>query len=406
MFFFIDPEFGEYMPLENRIKKIYLNYSICDSNCEYEGINNQKNTISCICSSGLNIESKIEDPKFKKKTLTYLQISDIGFLKCYNLLNKKMLKTFPFWMSMISLIIRLFLYFIYFKSGINPIKNYVEKEMIKYHYDIEESEIKKEIRNSICNSNQNSINLNSERINIKKAGTFPKNKPEKKNVIIIYHRPLDNNEDKKDKNRIYNSQINNFNNENIEIKKNDENEVIKNENKIYSIKEVYTLISLDANNTSENREPKDSNLILDNYYYDLALKYEKRSLSKIILIINLNTDFFYVVLFNSSLYLKSLCLVLILRTLNDEIIFNALLNYDDTKNVTLYFIINFLIMPFASTIISKLLSFIYGKLIDCKDDLKDLFIEEEKKMRKSPNYKVEKSKKIEIKKKFAKFLNL
>ena len=103
-------------------------------------------------------------------------------------------------------------------------------------------------------------------------------------------------------------------------------------------------------------------------------------------------------MFNSSLYLKSLCLVLILRTLNDEIIFNALLNYDDTKNVTLYFIINFLIMPFASTIISKLLSFIYGKLIDCKDDLKDLFLEEEKKMRKNPHYKVGKSKKIEIKK--------
>ena len=56
-------------------------------------------------------------------------------------------------MSIILLIIRFYLYFCYLKIGINPIKNYVEKEMKKYHYYIEENEEKKEIRKNCGNSN-------------------------------------------------------------------------------------------------------------------------------------------------------------------------------------------------------------------------------------------------------------
>ena len=55
--------------------------------------------------------------------------------------------------------------------------------MKKYHYDIEENEVKKEIRNNYDNSNQK-LKLNSERINIKKAATFPNNKPEKKMILL------------------------------------------------------------------------------------------------------------------------------------------------------------------------------------------------------------------------------
>ena len=91
-FSYIDPYSDEYMVLEDRIEQIYVNYSICDNNCEYDRVNNQNNLISCICFSLHNIESKIEAPKFKQKTLTYLQYSDIGLLKCYNLFNKKCLK--------------------------------------------------------------------------------------------------------------------------------------------------------------------------------------------------------------------------------------------------------------------------------------------------------------------------
>ena len=65
--------------------------------------------------------------------------------------------------------------------------------------------------------------------------------------------------------------------------------------------------------------------------------------------------------------------------------------------MSLYLILEILLIPFISIIIGMILSFLYGKLINCKDDLKDLFIEEEKKMRKNAHYKVEISTKIEIK---------
>ena len=397
---FLDPYSGEFMTLKDRIEKIYMNLSKCENNCEYDRINDQDNTISCICFSIPNIESKIEAPKFQQKELTYLQYSDYGILKCYNLFNKKMFKTYSFWISIASLIIRFLCYFNFFKCGIKTKKNYVEKEMKKYHYDIEENEVKKEIRS---NSKKN-INLNSERIIIKKAATFQKNKPKKKNDIVKYHRPLDNDEDKKDDNKICNSQINYFNSENIEIKKKDErnrevkNEFNINENTNYNRKEIYNLISLDANNTSENRESKDSVYVLDNYYYDLALKYEKRSCFRIYIIYLMNTDLSYIFCFNSSLYLKSLRIVLFLRYINDDIIINALLHYDeDRKNSSLYFILNDVVIPFISMILSSILSFFYDKLINYKDDLMDLFIEEEKKMRSNRLYKIEKRKKIEIK---------
>ena len=67
--------------------------------------------------------------------------------------------------------------------------------------------------------------------------------------------------------------------------------------------------------------------------------------------------------------------------INDEILVNALLKDlkyldDGAENI----ILTYLIIPFISAIVSLILSFISDKLIDCKDDLRDQFLEEEKKM--------------------------
>ena len=49
-FSYIDPDSNEYMVLEDRIEQIYVNYSICDNNCEYDRVNNQNNLISFFTS--------------------------------------------------------------------------------------------------------------------------------------------------------------------------------------------------------------------------------------------------------------------------------------------------------------------------------------------------------------------
>jgi hypothetical protein len=38
---------GKSLKLQERIEKLYLNYSICDINCEYDKVNIKKRTISC-----------------------------------------------------------------------------------------------------------------------------------------------------------------------------------------------------------------------------------------------------------------------------------------------------------------------------------------------------------------------
>ena len=84
-----------------------------------------------------------------------------------------------------------------------------------------------------------------------------------------------------------------------------------------------------------------------------------------------------------------------MRSINDEIFFNALLEdikfNKDKKSLSLF--INIFIIPFLSIILSFAISCFIGKLTDCKDDLRDLFIEEEKQMIKDKKYKVEYDKK-------------
>ena len=60
---------NEFLNLEKRINILYINYFICDNNCEYEKINIKKLTISCI-SSLLRIESKTESLHSNKKILS------------------------------------------------------------------------------------------------------------------------------------------------------------------------------------------------------------------------------------------------------------------------------------------------------------------------------------------------
>jgi hypothetical protein len=94
-----------------------------------------------------------------------------------------MFNTFGFWVSIILLFIRFIYYISYLKTGINPIKHYVENEMKKYNYDydIEEKEPKKPINNdNYLNQNKNN-NLETERVIINEI-ISPNNKKNSDNL--------------------------------------------------------------------------------------------------------------------------------------------------------------------------------------------------------------------------------
>ena len=78
--------------LRDRVNDIYQNYSLCDSNCEYENMNIENMTISCNCSVKTEIETEIEEIKYNEIIFDIFQDSTIGVIKCYNLVfNEKSL---------------------------------------------------------------------------------------------------------------------------------------------------------------------------------------------------------------------------------------------------------------------------------------------------------------------------
>ena len=143
--------------LEDRIKYIYKNYSLCDPGCTYNDINLEKKTISCNCKVKTNLS--IEEPILKFKTFNEIKIdSNFGLIKCYNLVFsfKGKLINLGFWIFLILVIIHIPLFIIIIYKGIKPIQKYIFNEMIKYGYMKKTKHI-----NENKNIVNNNINLNS-----------------------------------------------------------------------------------------------------------------------------------------------------------------------------------------------------------------------------------------------------
>ena len=78
--------------LEDRIKDIYQNYSLCESNCQYENIDLENMQIVCNCFVKKEMKAEKEEPKYNKIIFDILKDSTFWVVKCYNLLfnlNKK-----------------------------------------------------------------------------------------------------------------------------------------------------------------------------------------------------------------------------------------------------------------------------------------------------------------------------
>ena len=170
----------------------------------------------------------------------------------------------------------------------------------------------------------------------------------------------------------------------------------------------YNLIHVNINNTSENR-PLDSKYILDNYCYESAIKYDKRSFLRIYFICllskeNILNTFF----FKSPLELQSIRLCLFLFVNSCDCALNAFFyinqkisdryHYKGT-NLLFYSIINNITISITSTLVSFCLVKSLSFLSNSKDDIIDIFRKEEEKMRNDKNFKYNNLRKSQIVKK-------
>ena len=168
------------MILKDRISDIYENYSLCESNCEYDKVNLIQKTVTCKCDIKTNIDLEVEPPSLAKIILDSFKDSNVAVIKCYYLVFSFKSKfqnigflTFTF---LVFLHIPFFIH--YLRTNISSIIKYIINEMSKFNYLCNQfNPIKK--RAIKFNKKKNKYCDNSKNI-IKKL-----NKNKKKNLIFL-----------------------------------------------------------------------------------------------------------------------------------------------------------------------------------------------------------------------------
>ncbi len=168
----------------------------------------------------------------------------------------------------------------------------------------------------------------------------------------------------------------------------------------------YYLIQMDANNSSNNRKPPSSDLLLDNYDYETAVKYDKRHFWRIFYICILNKkNIVNIVLFKTPLDIKCLRICLFIFTYSCDLAFNTIFYTNDNisdryhyqgEDLLLFSLVNNIVISLTSLLTGIVLANVFQHLIDSRNSYEDVFRIEEKKMRKLKNYKVSEKTKLKI----------
>ena len=127
-------EGGNDLMLEDRIKYIYQNFTLCEEGCTYEEIDISNMLISCKCNIKENMTTIITEIQEEAAE----QITSLNFeiVKCYNLVfsfNGKM-KNIGFWILSVLFLVYIISLIIYCCNGIKPVKNYIINQMVKFGY--------------------------------------------------------------------------------------------------------------------------------------------------------------------------------------------------------------------------------------------------------------------------------
>ena len=425
--------------LEDRIKYIYQNYSLCEEGCTYIGINLEYLTVECECNvknnltimiSPLNLDEMVESP------------SGFEIIKCYNLVfskNNKM-KNYGFWLFTILLGLHVPLLAFYFYIGINPLFIFILNQMIRYGYikkfdprDTSQIDIpppnmvyiknknknnyppKKKTQNNKDENNNELIDKSS--VDNKKSSEREINENNRSNDKDNILKKKENKKEEKTKALVLNNsniskseclKINLNNNLNDNLSKLNNIKTQDSEQKINNNLMEFNLINIDINiKKNRNYVPRSSNRILNNYNYEEAVKYDRRELCNIFYIYLLSKQvLFHTFCFKSPLELLSLRLILLIFIISSDFALNAFFYFKDniskkfrkSKNLILFSLSDNIGIIFLSTIIGFILLSLFTKLSNTKGALRKIFRDEEEKMKKDGKYVITEERKKEIKK--------
>ena len=122
--------------LQDRIKYIYKNYSLCEQDCNYNSIDIESMTIACDCMVKENLSTVISPLNFGQAKESSILDSNIGVIKCYNLVFslKDKSKNIGFWIFLILVIANVIFLVIFFIKGMKSITEYIFNQMVIFGY--------------------------------------------------------------------------------------------------------------------------------------------------------------------------------------------------------------------------------------------------------------------------------
>ena len=449
--------------LEDRIKDFFQNYSLCEEGCTYNEIDLENKIISCDCKVKSSVTTEVNSASLEEAEGSS---TNFEVVKCYKLVFslEGKLDNIGFWILSFLVLAHFPILFYYFKKGVKPVKDYILKEMEEYGYIKENKKIKnkkfkdnenisinrspkhKKIKNESKNKaspppkhkkinekSENQSNIiskdlklvdNSSSYNALKSSKreiFPKNKDDikkKENKDIKTnktsnkdHKSLHNKKSKISKKIIFKnntqkntklkSKINDnmsklptqtFNNNKKDIKNNNLNN--------------YSLIRMNLNlSHDKNYIPPKSYIILNNYTFEEAIKYDKRQICEIFYIFALAKQiFFHTFLYRSPLELFSLRLILFIFIISCDLSLNALFyfneniskKYRNAKNVFLFTYTDNIVVIFLSIVVGFVLLTLLAKLSNSTSTIREVFRKEEEKIKSNKKYTVTQIRKTEI----------
>ena len=443
--------------LEDRIKDIYQNYSLCEDDCNYNGLDLINKTISCDCK----VKSNINISSINESSIVLIQFDDIkiesnfGLIKCYKLVfsfNGKP-KNIGFWIFLFFMLAHIPLLFNYFWKGIEPIKEFIIKEMKKNGYikstinlDKSKNKKSKKKRKNRITSPSNPSKKMKKKNKIKKVDNSSFNDFKSSFRKINNLNPLNNSKDlqspkKPKKNKNINNNIKDKSKEKRKDNKILINNIIllgKSKNKKKRKKKGihvlptsglekskkkrngksnelvnFSLINIDLNNI-QDYTPKNSLHILNNYTFEEAIKYDMRSICAIFYIFLLSKQAaFHAFLYRSPLESFHLRFCLLIFIISSDLALNAFFYLDDkisekykyAPNLFLFAFNNNITIILLSTLIGFIFMTLFTNLSNSTNNIRDIFRNEEEKILKNKKYKVTEKRKNEILKEIQKVLS-
>ena len=355
--------------------------------------------ISCQCNVKENMTTVIKE--IQEEAAEKITSLNFEIIRCYNLVfsfeGKK--KNFGFWILSIIFLLYIVSLIKYSCNGIKPIKDYIFNEMTKYGY------INKEGYKNLKSNNKNKKNSHKKTI----INSPPRKLIKKKTSPYINQFNSININNKKNlrKRNINNSVINQINSNNKKLI--NKTKSSNNNKKDKNIKKLdLNLISINLNDLSKRDTiPKESNITLYNYSMEEAFKYDRRNILVIFYIYLLSKQaFFHAFLYRSPLVLFPLRFCLLLFIISSDLALNAFFYFNDnisrkyknTKNIFIFTLSNNMTVILLSTLVGFILLTLFTNLSNTTKAIRDVFKNEERKIRKNKNYKVTKERKIQIKK--------